>query len=142
MPAFGLVDYCRIGCDVGLDWNNSWIMRRTNRERVSTKQAIYNSIFRRQLNGRAFLSDPDVFFLREDNIKLTYREKKLLADCCSLFGGMLLCSDDMSKYSTEALAQYRQMLRMRRAENIKVLADGGLTVEYELDGERQSFRVK
>ncbi len=142
MPAFGLVDYCRIGCDVGLDWDNSWIMRRTNRERVSTKQAIYNSIFRRQLNGRAFLSDPDVFFLREDNIKLREREKKLLADCCSLFGGMLLCSDNMSKYSTEALAQYRQMLRMRRAENIKVLADGGLTVEYELDGERQSFRVK
>lgn len=142
MPAFGLVDYCRISCDVGLDWDNTWIMRHTNLERVSTKQAIGNSIFRRQLNGRAFLSDPDVFFLREDNIKLTEREKKILADCCSLFGGMLLCSDDMSGYSETALAQYRQMLKNRRAKNIRVFSDSGLKVEYELDGEKQSIKLK
>ena len=142
MPAFGLVDYCRISCDVGLDWDNTWIMRHTNLERVSTKQAIENSIFRRQLNGRAFLSDPDVFFLREDNIKLTGREKKLLADCCSLFGGMLLCSDDMSKYSEAALEQYRQMLKNREAENIRVLSDSGLAVEYELEGQKHGFILK
>ena len=58
MPSFGLVDYCRISCDVGLDWDNSLIMRHTNRERVSTRQAIGNSISRRQLNGRAFGNDP------------------------------------------------------------------------------------
>ena len=142
MPAFGLVDYCRVSCDVGLDWDNSWIMRRTNLERVSTKQAISNSIFRRQLNGRAFLSDPDVFFLRENNVKLTCREKKLLADCCSLFGGMLLCSDDMSAYSEDALKQYRQMLKNREAENIRVIADGGLAVEYELEGRKLGFKLK
>ena len=141
MPAFGLVDYCRISCDVGLDWDNSWIMRRTNLERVSTKQAIGNALFRRQLNGRAFLSDPDVFFLREDNIKLTEREKKLLADCCSLFGGMLLCSDNMAEYSPQALEQYRQMLKNREAENIRVLADEGLAVEYELEGKKYGFRL-
>ena len=141
MPAFGLVDYCRISCDVGLDWDNSWIMRRTNLERVSTKQAIGNTLFRRQLNGRAFLSDPDVFFLREDNIKLTEREKKLLADCCSLFGGMLLCSDNMAEYSPQALEQYRQMLKNREAENIRVLADEGLAVEYELEGKKYGFRL-
>ena len=142
MPAFGLVDYCRVSCDVGLDWDNTWIMRRTNLERVSTKQAIYNSIFRRQLNGRAFLSDPDVFFLRDDNIKLTDREKKLLADCCSLFGGMLLCSDDMSDYSPAALAQYRQMLKNREAEDVRALNDGELRVEFSLEGKIHSFIIK
>ena len=25
MPAFGLVDYCRVSCDVGLDWDLSLI---------------------------------------------------------------------------------------------------------------------
>ena len=142
MPAFGLVDYCRVSCDVGLDWDNSWIMRRTNLERVSTKQAIYNSVYRRQLNGRAFLSDPDVFFLREDNIKLSQGEKRLLADCCSLLGGMLLCSDDMSAYSRQALEFYRQMLENRRAENIRLLDEGGPVLEYELDGERHRLNLK
>ena len=71
MPAFGLVDYCRVSCDVSLDWNDVWYMRLFHRERVSTKQAINNTVFRRQLNGRAYGSDPDVFFLREENCKLT-----------------------------------------------------------------------
>lgn len=71
MPAFGLVDYCRVSCDVGLDWDDVWYMRLFHRERVSTKQALNNTVFRRQLNGRAYGSDPDVFFLREENCKLT-----------------------------------------------------------------------
>lgn len=33
MPAFGIVDYCRIGCDVGLDWDDVWYMRLFHRER-------------------------------------------------------------------------------------------------------------
>ena len=35
----GLVDYCRVSCDVGLDWDDVWYMRLLHRERVSTKQA-------------------------------------------------------------------------------------------------------
>ena len=27
IPAFGLVDYCRVSCDVGLDWDDVWYMR-------------------------------------------------------------------------------------------------------------------
>ena len=79
MPAFGLVDYCRVGCDMTLDWDNNLVMRRTNRERPSTRLSIADTIFRRELSGRAFLSDPDVFFLRDDNIKLTEEQKQTLA---------------------------------------------------------------
>ena len=142
MPAFGLVDYCRVSCDVSLDWDDKPHMRLIHRERVSTRQAILNSVFRRQLNGRAFLSDPDVFFLREDNVKLSPQQKKLLADCCSLFGGMLLCSDDMAQYTPAALAQYRQMLKNRQAENIRVLADQGLRVRYLLEGEEKELVIE
>ena len=142
MPAFGLVDYCRVSCDVSLDWDDKPHMRLIHRERVSTRQAILNSVFRRQLNGRAFLSDPDVFFLREDNVKLSPQQKKLLADCCSLFGGMLLCSDDMAQYTPAALAQYRQMLKNRQAENIRVLADEGLRVRYLLEGEEKELVIE
>ena len=141
MPAFGLVDYCRIGCDVGLDWANSWVMRRTNREYVSTRNAILNSIFRRQLNGRAFLNDPDVFFLREDNLKLSRDEKFILATVNSLFGGLLLCSDDMSKYSPEARALYARLLENREAADVQVDADDGLSVSYTVGGIRGKLEI-
>ncbi|MDE6579626.1 MAG: alpha-galactosidase, partial [Ruminiclostridium sp.] len=134
MPAFGLVDYCRISCDVGLDWDDKWFMRLFHRERVSTKQAIGNTIFRRQLNGRAYLSDPDVFFLREENIRLTAEEKTKLAKVNALFGGILLTSDDPSKYGRAAKEQYHELLELRKAENIRVNADNALTVDYVLDG--------
>ena len=144
MPAFGLVDYCRISCDVGLDWDGSWLMQQTHLERVSTRQAIANAVFRRQLNGRAYLSDPDVFFLRDDNIKLTEEEKLTLATSNALFGGVLFCSDNMGQYSDKALESYRRILDTREAENIHVNADtpGLVTVDYELHGVHKLLKLK
>ena len=141
MPAFGVFDYCRISCDVGLDWDNTPIMRLINRERVSTRHAILNSIFRRQLNGRAFLNDPDVFFLREDNLKLSRDEKFILATVNSLFGGLLLCSDDMSEYSPEARALYARLLENREAADVQVDADDGLSVSYTVGGVRGKLEI-
>lgn len=142
MPAFGLADYCRISCDVGLDWDGRRITRGVNREFVSTRRAISNSVFRRQLNGRAWLSDPDVFFLREDNLHLSDREKYTLATVNSLFGGLLLCSDDVSRYSPAAMEQYRQLLKNRDASDIRVEADGGLRVCYTVDGVREILEIE
>ena len=141
MPAFGLADYCRVSCDVGLDWNGSRLMQRTNRERVSTRQAIGSTLFRRQLNGRAWLSDPDVFFLREENLKLTPEQKHVLATVNSLFGGVLLHSDDMSRYTEEARAFYRQLLRLRDAEDVRVHTRNGLAVSYSLDGQTTTLEI-
>ena len=142
MPAFGLVDYCRISCDVGLDWDGSEIDRLTHRERVSTRQAIGNTVFRRQLNGRAYLSDPDVFFLREENLMLTMEEKYALATVNSLFGGVLFHSDDMSLYTEEAKAIYRGLLKNYGAKNVKVHADEGIAVSYELDGKEIYLKLE
>jgi len=134
MPAFGLVDYCRIGCDVGLDWNGSLLMQMTHRERVSTRQSIGNTIFRRQLNGRAFLNDPDVFFLREKNIKLTTQQKHILAAVNSVFGGVFLCSDNMTEYSPETREKYELYLRTRYATDVKVDTTSGLKIRYSVNG--------
>lgn len=97
--AFGVADYCRIGCDVGLDWNDSRLMQLTHRERVSTKNSVLNTIFRRQLDKRAFLNDPDVFLLRDENISLSGIQKQALAIVNDLFGSVYFTSDDVSKYS-------------------------------------------
>ena len=147
MPAFGLVDYCRISCDVGLDWNGKGIMKYVIRERVSTKQAIINAVFRRQLDGRAFGSDPDVFFLRDENLHLTREEKKLLAVNCALFSTILLNSDDMSLYDEKKKASWEEVQRIRGAEDIRVdhsLEIGLkklLAVTYQLDGEAYSYTI-
>ena len=109
-PAFGKVDYCRIGCDAGLDWENTALMREVNREIVSTRNAIGDIYYRRQLDGRAFLNDPDVFFLRDDNIKLTDEQKSMHAKVCAQYGSMLLTSDNLGNYDDRQLAAYNEYL--------------------------------
>ena len=134
MPAFGVVDYCRVSCDVSLDWDDRAFMRLIHRERPSTRQAIGNVVFRRQLNGRAYLSDPDVFFLRDDNIKLTQKQKNQLAVLDAVLGGVFLHSDDMSKYSEQAKQQYQALRHMREAENIQISTDGKWMLRCTIDG--------
>ena len=140
MPAFGRVDYCRISCDVGLDWDDKWIMRIIHRERVSTKQAIANTLFRRQLNGRAYWSDPDVFFLREENMRLTQKQKLLLARVNALLGGVLLTSDDPAAYGEAQRKAYRGLLRLRNAQQVRFDADE-FRIHYVLDGKPRTLPV-
>ena len=95
--AFGVVDYCRIGCDVGLDWDDKPHMRLLHRERISTKNSMGNTISRAPLDGRAFGNDPDVFFLRDD-VQLTARQRRTLLENDARYGSMLLTSDDMGAW--------------------------------------------
>ena len=112
MPAFGLVDYCRIGCDVSLDWDDVLYMRAFHRERVSTRHSLDNTLYRRQLSGRAFGNDPDVFFLRKENCKLTPAQKKQLAETNAQYGQVLLISDDPSSYTEEMRREYERVRGM------------------------------
>src|SRR5699024_6918480 len=93
MPAFGKVDYCRIGADVTNYWSPA---RKTTREDVSVPHAVNNTIFRRHLDGRAFMNDPDVFLLRNTNMKMNLEKRELLAKINSLFGSLLFISDNVS----------------------------------------------
>lgn len=121
--AFGKVDYCRIGCDVSLDWNDKPHMRLLHRERVSTRNSILNSVFRRQLSGRAFLNDPDVFILRSDNTSLTAKQKKCLAEVNAMTGDVLFTSDNAAEYSDEQKKLIHGIMKLRSAEVISAEAD-------------------
>ena len=142
MPAFGLVDYCRIGGDVTLDWDDRPHMKLAHRERVSTRQSIGNTIFRRQLSGRAWLNDPDVFFLRENRLRLTDEQKYVLATVNSVLGGVLFHSDNMAEYGAVARAHYAQLLKNRGAEHIRVDDSEGLALCYELGGRPMRVRIE
>ena len=117
MSAMGRCEYCRVGCDVGLDWDGRRYMRITGRERVSTRNSLANTRGRAHLDGRAFLNDPDVFFLRDD-VRLTadQRQELLLTD--ARLAGMLLTSDDMGAWDAgqrAAVGRARADLEARAA---------------------------
>ena len=95
MSAFGRTEYCRVGCDVGLDWDDVPYMRLLHRERVSTKRSLANTIGRSHLDGVVFRNDPDVFFLRSD-VKLTDAQRSRLLHADATLGGVFFTSDDAS----------------------------------------------
>ena len=138
-PAFGKVDFCRIGCDIGLDWDDKPWMRFLHRERVSTKNAVTNSIYRRQLDKRAFLNDPDVFLLRDENIFMSEEQKKALSFINGLFGSLIFTSDNVATYSEEKFSQFCSVLEHNNAiilsvENFKE----EIIVKYVLEDKEYS----
>lgn len=141
MPTFGKVEYCRIGADMDLRWNKPTF---THREFVSTINTLGNSIFRRQLNGRAFLNDPDVFLLRENNMKCSFEQRKIIATVNKLFGSVLFTSDNVGDYREE---QMEKLIETFTKDDIKILRAEFLRenrrvidVDYLINGEFKNFR--
>lgn len=100
--SFGLVDFCRIGADIHLKWEHRLLKWLRNRERVSTLVALRSVLGRWQLSLGAFENDPDVFLLRDSNLKLTLREKRTVLIVNTLLGKLLFTSDDISEYNDAA----------------------------------------
>lgn len=110
VSAFGRCEFCRIGCDVGLDWDDVPYMRLLHRERVSTKRSLANTKGRAHLDGVVFRNDPDVFFLRDD-VKLTDKQRLSLLEADARHGGVFFTSDDVSTWKEEQLAAFERALK-------------------------------
>lgn len=115
-PSFGKVDLCRISCDVDLSYRNRFYYYLGNREIINTRSAINNSIFRRHLDNRAFVNDPDVFFLRNNNINFTHEQKLLLAKVNNMFGNVLFVSDNIGDYDENQLAEVKNAFTESKAK--------------------------
>lgn len=141
-PAFGVVDACRISCDVENTFKEKFYVKVTNQEIISAKMAMVNSIYRRHLNGRIWANDPDVFFLRDDGMKkagYTLQQKELLAKVNHIFGDVLFVSDNVGAYDDVKmqilLDAYRKFDgKVLSAEHI---APEILKVVFEEDGRKQ-----
>lgn len=103
---FGLVDYCRIGCDLDLYWERKSYRFGLLRELLSSKSAMYNAISRRFLDKLAFLNDPDVFLLRHNNIHMSEEEKNTVFYVNHTFGGLVFTSDNLNEYTGEEYRKY------------------------------------
>lgn len=141
-PAFGVVDACRISCDVENTFKEKFYVKVTNQEIISAKMAMVNSVYRRHLNGRIWANDPDVFFLRDDGMKkagYTLQQKELLAKVNHIFGDVLFVSDNVGAYDDVKmqilLDAYRKFDgKVLSAEHI---APEILKVVFEEDGRKQ-----
>ena len=135
--AFGNVDYCRIGCDITLDWDDKLPMRLLHRERASTRHALLNAVFRRQLSGRAFLNDTDAFILSPDSSAMTTPQRQCLAEISALTGGILFTSDNGADYTENQRKMFRRMMRMQQAEVLSAEAsDDSLRISFRF-GEKE-----
>ncbi len=111
--AFGTVDYCRIGPDVSLSFDDHWYMKYMHRERVSTKITVQNTINRYYINGIGFNNDPDVYILRKKNVKLSKGQKESLAIINFIFGHVYLTSDNVATYDEETKQQYAELIKFQ-----------------------------
>lgn len=120
-PAFGKMDYCRIGSDVSLAWEDKKLSLLHYRERVSTINSLLNTIHRRHLQGRVFGNDPDVFILRQENHHLTEHQKYTLFFTNWLFGGIVLTSDFLDNYGKAEWELYQSIfpLKPKKIEEVK-----------------------
>ncbi|MBR2333869.1 MAG: hypothetical protein IKA59_00820, partial [Clostridia bacterium] len=144
---FGIVDACRISCDVELSFKDKFYTKITNQEIVSAKMAMNNSIFRRHLNGRIFANDPDVFFLRDDGMKpakFTWEQKKLLAKINNMFGSVLFVSDNAGAYDQpkvdaliESFKKFEGKVLSAEYVTNKTTGEEFIAIDYEENGENK-----
>jgi alpha-galactosidase len=141
MPCFGKVEYMRIGADMSLGWAHTLLRKNMHREDVSTPNALHNSIYRRCLNGRAFLCDPDVFLLRRDNIKFTVEQQKLLAKFIKLFGSVLFTSDNVSEYDSKQLEIFNDVLNDDEIQITAINENGEMVfIDYRQNGKENTLK--
>ncbi len=132
-------DYLRIGPDVSLKFNDVWYMKFMHRERISTKVTLQNTIYRSIFNRHLFGNDPDVFLLRKDNISLSKEQKEALILINSLFGSVLMTSDNISDYDNEADALLEEAFDIfYNAKNVVYYRNGKyIDILYNLNGKQK-----
>ena len=134
-------DYLRIGPDVSLDYDDVFYMRLFHRERVSTKVTIQNTIYRSFMNNHLFGNDPDVFLLRDENIKLSKAQREALSKLNALFGSLLFTSDNIATYDEDKKALFDKLLNIfYNAHNRRYVTKGHIVnITYELYGQKQNL---
>ena len=138
--AFGLVDYCRIGTDVSLKFDDEPFRRLMHRERISTRNCLINTIFRCYMDGYVFRNDPDVYLLRERDISLSKEQRRSLVMLNHLFGAVYMTSDNVGEYSEENMQMLQEARALAEVEIIDfAIRDRVVKIEYRLNGKGETI---
>lgn len=135
--AFNNVDYCRVGCDVSLKFDDEFYMVLAHRERNSTKHTLLDTIYRYPMDKFVFRNDPDVYLLRDDNIFLNEKQKEALIKINHLCGALYLTSDNVSSYTEEKKKILLEAQNLSKATITNIITNkDSVTITYVLDGTR------
>lgn len=126
--AAGKVEYCRIGSDVSLRWEDLRLKMIRYRERVSTVNSLTSTIGRRGLNKVLFVNDPDVFILRSENTSLNAEQKRTLLLANNLYGGLVFTSDDISMYTPAEMQLYLSAFPLLDKQLLRTSQNHALTL--------------
>ena len=102
---------------------------------------MLNTIYRSPLNQKVFLSDPDVFMLRDTNNKMSFTRRSALTRLNALFGSILMTSDQVSAYDKAKEKVLEEALRLFYSGHVLGYERHDQIVEiwYELCGEKKKF---
>lgn len=146
MPAFGMADYCSVSCGAISDnMPNILYSKKFYRESASVKNASADIVFRRMLNGRAFLNVPcevslyDKDFFLDGN--LNNAEQNVLTTLEGLFSSALITTDDVARYNQKQKRRFKKMCSLNSATEISVRrVTSGHVVGYKHAG--KSYIIK
>lgn len=146
-PCFGIFDACRIGADSSRTFEGDFLNKlKINNEIPCSYNAVLNSVFRHGLDGRAFANDPDVFFLRDENLTYTLEQKMLLAKVNDITGSILFVSDNMGNYDTQKMNMLRHIFEDKKSRvlHVEPITTDDIEITFEENGERKvlSFNLK
>ena len=140
MAVAGVFDYVQVSCDCSPDWFPALTL--ASREQNSTYRAVVDLIYHRQLAGRAFAIFNNVLPLNNKAFLFDDTRRSILARVQGLSKGMILTSDELSKYTPEETVIWNTIHSLRDAELKKVYTQNReLVVEYELYQQPQKLRI-
>ncbi|KAI9261661.1 glycoside hydrolase superfamily [Phascolomyces articulosus] len=93
-------EYNRVSSDASPFWDHSLLRLANVRERVSTMNALTSTLHRWPMK-HMFGVDPDVFFLRSNDNKLSPEECYASCMINSIIGHLTLMSDDLTQYDAK-----------------------------------------
>lgn len=139
----GIFDACRIGCDANKDFVGPFYNKLgVNCEIPSCQNAINNAIFRSHLDGRAFTTDPDVFFLRNTNIKFNTEQKLLLGKINAVCGNVLFVSDNAGDYDEKTVGWLKEFFKDKdyKIKMAEYVSRDVILLEFSEDGKDKQLK--
>lgn len=120
------VTYCRIGADADNTGWQHWLRYVNHRERLSTINALKNTLSLSDLDAHYFYNDADVCLLRHENNNLTSDEKLTQLYINYIFGSLFFISDEINLYDEATLQLYRSCFPLKAATNIEIVSENNL----------------
>lgn len=138
---WGRFEYSRVSSDASPWWDHSVLRVANVRERVATNNAITSTLNRWAMGSTIFGSDPDVFFVRSNNNKLTNEEKHTLLVINIVFGQLTLMSDNVNLYDKQEHKLYSSIFPKPEAQVLDLVSIGNDVYQaiYSCNGREYIF---